>query len=202
MDEDYLVPLIRKKLKKIVWSNRMNIGTHEDQIPVPIADQIDRFIIWIGQAVAWVYLLLVLIIITQVILRKGFSGGLIVLEESEWHLYAIGFMIGLSYCQARNTHVRVDLFASRFSSKTQRIIEILGLSLLVLPFVYVVVYHSIDFVYDSWRTGESSDAPAGLPHRFLIKSVIPIAFSLLGLSVLSRIFRDTWLLVREFRHGN
>jgi len=164
--------------------------------PVPLADSIDRAIQKVGHIIAWVYVLLVLVIIAQVILRKGFSNGLIVLEELEWHLYALGVMFGLSYAQTTNSHIRVDLFYSSFRSRTKHIIEILGILLLVLPFISVIFIHSLDFVADSYRINEHSESPSGLPYRWLMKSAIPASMFLLGLAVLSRLYRDTVLLFK------
>ena len=48
---------------------------------------------------------------------------------------------------------------------------------------------SLDFVYESWRVNESSDAPTGLPWRWAIKSVIPITFGLLVVAAVSRAVR-------------
>ncbi len=174
--------------------------TENDKLPaVPLADGIDRFIQRIGMSVAWVYVLLVLVIMLQVILRKGFSSGLIMLEELQWHLYATGVMFGLSYAQTTNSHVRVDLFYSRLRARTKHLVEIIGILFLVLPFVGVVFLHSLDFVADAWRINEHSAAPSGLPWRWLIKSVIPVSFGLLGLAVISRLIRDTTLLLRGER---
>jgi len=171
--------------------------TENEKLPsVPLADGIDRFIQRIGLTVAWVYVALVLVIILQVILRKGFASGLIALEELQWHLYAVGVMFGLSYAQTTNSHIRVDLFYSSFRARTKRIIEIIGILFLVMPFIAIVFFHSLDFVADSWRINEHSDAPSGLPWRWLIKGSIPITFALLGLAMVSRLIRDFTLLLR------
>ncbi|WP_417228359.1 TRAP transporter small permease subunit [Amphritea sp.] len=163
---------------------------------VPLADSIDRAIQKIGHLIAWAYVLLVFVIITQVILRKGFSSGLIIFEELEWHLYAVGVMFGLSFAQTTNSHIRVDLFYSSFRANTKYVIEILGILLLVMPFILVIFIHSLDFVADSFRINEHSESPSGLPYRWLVKSVIPASMALLGLAVLSRLYRDTVLLFR------
>lgn len=163
---------------------------------VPLADSIDRAIQKIGHLIAWAYVLLVFVIITQVILRKGFSSGLIIFEELEWHLYAVGVMFGLSYAQTTNSHIRVDLFYSSFRTNTKYVIEILGILLLVLPFISIIFLHSLDFVADSFRINEHSESPSGLPYRWLVKSVIPASMALLGLAVLSRLYRDTVLLFK------
>ncbi len=176
----------------------MSVSTHNTPaIPVPLSDQIDQLIRWVGYGLCWAYGILVFVIILQVVLRYGFGSGLIVLEELQWHLYAVGVMFGVSYAQANDAHIRVDIMHMRFSPKTQRIFEIVGIVIFLLPFVWVVFYSSLEFVYDAWRIGERSDAPLGLPYRWLIKGAIPASFALLGLAALSRLWRDIYLLVKD-----
>jgi len=171
--------------------------TENDTLPrVPLADAIDKFIQRIGQTIAWTYVVLVLVIMLQVILRKGFSSGLIALEELQWHLYSIGVMFGLSYAQITNSHIRVDLFYAHLRARTRRIIEIISIVTLVLPFIIVIFLHSIDFVTEAWRVNEASEAASGLPWRWAIKGVIPVSFALLGLAVVSRFIRDFTLLIK------
>lgn len=171
--------------------------TENDTLPpVPLADAIDKFIQRIGMTVAWSYVLLVLVIMLQVILRKGFSSGLIALEELQWHLYSIGVMFGLSYAQTTNSHIRVDLFYSRFRNRNKRWLEVISIPTIVLPFIVIIFLQSLDFVYESYRVNESSEAVSGLPWRWLIKGVIPVSFALLGLAVISRFIRDLTLLIK------
>lgn len=167
-----------------------------EKTPVPIADAVDAFINRIGVVISWAYALLVAMIIVQVVLRYGFSRGLVVLEELQWHLYALGVMFGLAYGLVHNVHIRVDLIHMRLSSRSKHLIEIIGIVFLLLPFIAVVGIHSFDFVADSWRINEHSNAPTGLPWRWAIKSVIPISFGLLLLAALSRLLREILLLIR------
>lgn len=163
---------------------------------MPLADCIDSFIKRLCVGIGWLYVVLVLVIILQVVLRKGFSSGLIMLEELQWHLYALCVMFGLAYAQVNNAHIRVDLFYTKFRKRTKYIIEILGILCLVMPFIAIVFLHSLDFFAESYRINESSDAPSGLPYRWIIKGVIPVSFALLALAMLSRLYRDTVLLLR------
>ncbi len=169
---------------------------NEKLTPVPLADAIDGFIQRIGLTVAWTYVVLVLVIMLQVILRKGFASGLIALEELQWHLYSIGVMFGLSYAQTTNSHIRVDLFYSRFRNKTKRWVEVISIPTMVLPFIAIIFMQSLDFVAESYRVNEASEAASGLPYRWLIKGVIPVSFGLLGLAVISRFIRDLTLLIK------
>jgi len=173
-----------------------HIRDHPDHTHVVLADWLDDAIRAIGHVFCWANAVLVAVIILQVVLRYGFHSGLVIFEELQWHLYAIGVMFGISYAQVNDSHIRVDVLHMRFSDRTKRIVEIIGILLFVLPFVYVVFVHSLDFVADSWRTSERSDAPLGLPARWAIKSVIPISFGLLGLAAISRLIRDTVVLAR------
>lgn len=170
--------------------------------PAPMADRMDAFIKKVSHGIAWVYVGLVLVILTQVILRKGFSHGLIALEEFQWHLYAIGVLFGLAYAEITNSHVRVDIFYHRFSVKAKAWIEIVSIVLFLVPFILVVFLHSIDFVYESWRVSERSNAPSGLPFRWLIKSTIPLAFSLLALAGLSKVIRSFATIRKGANRGN
>lgn len=171
--------------------------TLDEEPRVPFSDAIDSFVRSTGSLLCWANGLLVVAIISQVTLRYGFSAGQVWMEELQWHLYAIGVMFGVAYAQATDSHIRVDVVAMQLSKTALRFWEIFGILVFVFPFVFVVFYHSLDFVAESWRLGERSDAPLGLPYRWAIKAVIPLSFALLGLAALSRLVRDFVLLVRR-----
>lgn len=174
----------------------MSHTTSSPKVASPIADFLDSIVLAAGKIFAWTYVVLMAVIITQVVLRYGFNHGLVLLEELQWHLYAVGVMFGISYAQVTNSHIRVDILHMRFSRRAQHIWEILGILLLMMPFIYVVFDGSLPFVYDSWRINESSASPTGLPYRWLIKSVIPISFGLLFIAALARLIREITGLVK------
>lgn len=151
-----------------------------------ICQKLDRFVIKVGKVAAWSNCLLIAAIIINVVMRYVFGKGQVWLEEMQWHLYALAVMIGLSYSHARNSPIRVDILHQRFSTRTRAFWEIVGMVLFLLPWIVVMVWMGIDFWTESWRVNEGSDSPLGLPWRWIIKAVIPISFTLLGLAVLSR----------------
>lgn len=150
-----------------------------------------------GHVVCWANAALIAAIIAQVTLRYGFGAGQVMLEELQWHLYALAVMMSVSYAQATNSQIRVDVIATRLSQRTLRFWEIFGVLVFVLPFVAVIFIHSLDFVAEAWRVNERSDAPLGLPWRWAIKSVIPASFALLGLAATTRLVRDALALLRR-----
>jgi len=151
----------------------------------------------IGHVAMWANCILILVIILQVILRYGFGNGLVTLEELQWHLYAVGIMFGASYAMTLDSHIRVDIIHARLSKKWQDRWDLFGIIFLLLPFIIIIFHQSLDFVHESWRVSERSDAPMGLPFRWLIKSVIPASFGLLIISVISRALR----IIHQLRRG-
>ena len=59
----------------------------------------------------------------------------------------------------------------------------------LLPDCALVVYFTYDFTVRSYDVGEISSSATGLTHRWIIKSVIPIGFSLLGLAGIAIVLR-------------
>ena len=162
-----------------------------------LADTLDALVLRIGRALAWANLLLIGVILAQVVLRYGFHHGLVPLEELMWHLYALAAMVGMSYAVSSDAHIRIDLLRGRMSPRTRGIWEIFGIVFLLFPFIVVVFHHSLEWVTTSYRMGETSTSPTGLPYRWLIKGAIPASFFLLFLAATARLLRETARLLRR-----
>ena len=167
----------------------MNAEAKPEQAPNKFCDALDTIIRSIGHFVMWTNGILIFVIILQVVLRYGFGRGLVILEELQWHLYALGIMFGASYAMMMDSHIRVDIIHARLSDKWKKRWDLFGIIVLLLPFIIIIFHQSLDFVYESWRVNERSDAPMGLPWRWAIKSTIPITFGLLGVATVSRAVR-------------
>jgi len=157
---------------------------------ISLANKLEKIVLASANVFCWAYPILIFAILTNVILRYGFSNGLIVFEEIQWHLYAIGMLFGLSYAEITNSQVKVDVLANTLKKTTVIKWEIFGTIIFVLPFLFVVIFNSFDYVASSYHVGESSNSPLGLPYRWAIKAVIPLSFTFLGLAVVSRLLRN------------
>jgi TRAP-type mannitol/chloroaromatic compound transport system permease small subunit len=147
----------------------------------------NRIILGIGHAAAWLNAVLIAAILIQVVLRYVFGKSYVALEELQWHLFAVIIMLGMSYAYVQDSHIRLDILHSRFSRPTKEKIEIMGILCFLWPMIFVFFMHSLPFVAESFRVGEGSDAPMGLPYRWAIKAIIPIAFFLLFIGSVSRL---------------
>lgn len=150
---------------------------------------IEAFLGAVGGAISWLWVILVLIIVVNVSMRYLIGVNYIWLEEVQWHIYAVGFMIGIGYAILHDAHVRVDVIASTLRPRTRGFIEFFGMIFLIAPLIYLMITYAIPFVEASWNRDETSSAPGGLTNRWAIKSVIIIAFVYMGLATFARLLR-------------
>jgi len=164
----------------------------EDYLPhTPLSRRISSLLQALGDAVSWIWLVLLAVIVINVIMRYLFGEGRVEFEEIQWHLYAIGFLAGLSVCLDSDDHIRVDIFQDLLGGRQRAWIELYGLLLLFLPFVLLILVFSVPFVGYAFSVSEVSDAPGGLPYRWAIKSALPVGFLLLLTAGFARFLRLT-----------
>ena len=155
---------------------------------------IDRFSDVMGWIAGFLNLAMLLNVFYDAIMRYFFSSGSIALQEMEWHLFAMVFLFGIAYGLKEDGHVRVDVLYDRFSPRWKAIVNIAGTLLFLLPLSVLIVEGSVWYVQEAYTSGEVSGDPGGLPHRWLIKLVIPASFVFLIVSAVGFILRNVNIL--------
>jgi TRAP-type mannitol/chloroaromatic compound transport system permease small subunit len=155
-----------------------------------LADAVDGVTRWIGQAAAWLSLMMVLVTFLVVVLRYAFDQGSIALQESVTYMHASLFMLSIAYTLRRDGHVRVDILYQRLSRRGRAWVDLLGTLLLLVPVCLLILWLGWDYVLPSWRLREGSREAGGLAGVFLLKSLILVMPSLLLVQGLSWIIRN------------
>ena len=150
-----------------------------------LSQWIDTLNQWVGRGVAWVTLGLVLVVFVDVVMRYLFNTSFVFTQELEWHLFGFIFLIGAGYTLLHDGHVRVDIIYQRVGLKPRAWINLCGVLFFLIPGCIMVISTSWEFTQNSFAMLEGSPDPGGIPFRFLIKSCIPIGFSLLLLQGIS-----------------
>ncbi|KZM39111.1 C4-dicarboxylate ABC transporter [Marinomonas sp. SBI22] len=150
---------------------------------------ISRYSILLGKLSALLFILLLLNVFYDVLMRYVFNDVSIGMQELEWHLYAAIFLLGIPYGLATGGHVRVDLFYERLSIKGKAWIDLFGCLFLLIPFATLVAYYGVGFATEAFKLGETSGDPGGLPYRWIIKAVIPFAFFSIAISGIGMLLR-------------
>ncbi len=148
-----------------------------------------RIVIGVGKVSAWFSIPLMVVIIFDVVTRRFLVLGSTKLQEGEWHLHALLFLLCIGFAYLNDAHVRIDLIRERLSSRARDWVEFVGCIVFVIPYCLIVVYFAEDFVERSWAVGEASDSATGLPYRWAIKACLPIGLFVLLLSGITVLLR-------------
>ena len=144
-----------------------------------------------GRIVAWLVLVMVLVIGYDVTTRYVFQIGSVALQELEWHLFSLVFLLGAAYTLKHDGHVRVDIIyrSGKINDKHRAWIDLLGTIFFLIPFCLLIIISAWPFVNNAYNFAEGSPDPGGLPYRYLLKAVIPFGFGLVLLQGLAIILR-------------
>jgi TRAP-type mannitol/chloroaromatic compound transport system permease small subunit len=148
------------------------------------AARIDALTDGVGRAASWLALAIALLMAGNVLLRYAFDTGSVWSQELEWHLLAPLVLAGMSYAQRHGEHVRVDVLYARYGERGQAAVDVLS-AVLAVAFALFIVKVSLPYVQAAWVIDEGSPDPGGLPHRALLKGLIPLGFGLLALQSLA-----------------
>jgi TRAP-type mannitol/chloroaromatic compound transport system permease small subunit len=157
------------------------------------SDGVDAVLSWVARLTGWLFLAAIFVICFDVITRKvGFQLPYFTstrLQELEWHLTATLFLGWLAFGVMKNTHVRIDVLTMSLARRTRDWIDLVGVVVFALPMCLIIVPYAWDYALTSWAQWEGSDAPNGLPARYVIKTIAAAALTLLLLSALSLLAR-------------
>ena len=175
-----------------------------DELPISlkIAEQLRRFVDAVGRFGSWFAMPMILITVMDLFIRKArwikIQGDPIqiwlrenispffdstLLQELEWHSHTALFALVLGFGYIWNTHVRVDLVRETLAFRKKAWLELIGLTIFLVPFTCVIIYYAAMYAYDSWafnraphcvwwQCGEISASLVGMSHRWIIKLVL------------------------------
>ncbi len=154
--------------------------------------RLEQFSECTGKLVSWLVLVMVLLVSYDVAMRYFFQSGSVALQEMEWHLFSLIFLIGASYTLKHDDHVRLDLFyKSKFMDDRRRAwVDLFGSIFLLIPFCILIISSAWPFVVQSYIHLEGSPDPGGLPYRWILKASIPLGFTFLLLQGIADIVKN------------
>ena len=150
-----------------------------------IIDAVSRFF---GKFIIWLVLAATLISAANAIARKAFNIGSNAFLEIQWYLFGAVFLLGAGYTFLQNAHVRIDVVASRLSTRTRMFIDIAGIIVFVLPMCWFMIDFALPVVKGAYVSGEMSSNSGGLI-RWPVYALVPIGFGLLGVQAISELIK-------------
>jgi TRAP-type mannitol/chloroaromatic compound transport system permease small subunit len=143
---------------------------------------LDRLVTSIGRIACWLFIAMMLLITIDVIGRRFLALPTIMIQELEWYLHTILFMLTIGLGYLANAHVRIDILSSRLSERARHWVEILGCLFFMLPYTGLLIFQTFKLAVLSYGAGERSMSPEGLTNVWLIKAVLPLGFTVIFLA--------------------
>jgi len=153
-----------------------------------LAALIEGLIDRLGNLTAWIALVMIGLVATNVLLRYSMSVGSVWAQELEWHLLAALILLGMSHALQRGDNVRVDIFYARYQPATKRVVDVVS-ALLLIAVAVAFILLSLGYVQQSWSVNEASPDPGGIPYRWAVKALIPLGYGLLVLQQIAHLIR-------------
>jgi TRAP-type mannitol/chloroaromatic compound transport system permease small subunit len=149
---------------------------------------VDRITDRIGHAVCWLLLAAVVVSTANAIFRKAFNMSSNAYLEAQWYMFAAIFMLGAGYVFLHDQHVRIDVLAGKLSRRKQVWIDVVGITVFLLPLCGFIIWTSLPSLMTAWNTQEVSANPGGLI-RWPLYALVPVGFALLALQSVSELFK-------------
>ena len=142
-----------------------------------------------GKLTSFLIIPLLFIVLYEVLMRYAFNAPTVWGFEATAFAYGLHYMLGLSFMEHAEGHVRVDIITTRFSKKVQAIIMIAGYLLIFMPVFVLMTWGAIEFAHTATVTNElnsTSWAPRIWPYKILMA----LSFLLLVVQGLSTMFKN------------
>ncbi|WP_417702074.1 TRAP transporter small permease subunit [Pseudomonas sp.] len=158
----------------------------------PGQNRFDQVIQRIGQAVAWLVFVAMLVSVYEVIMRYGFNAPTDWAHETTTFLVATIFALGGPYALATNRHIQIRILLDRLSPQKRSWLDLLNLLLGILFCLaigyaaWILAFNATHAPDGSWRL-ETSGSSWNPPLPAFIKIIILISIALMALQQVVRI---------------
>lgn len=149
-----------------------------------------------GQLTSFLIVPLLLIVLYEVLMRYVFNAPTIWGFEATAFVYGMHYMLGLSFMEHAEGHVRVDIITSRFSPKTQAVIMIAGYLIIFMPVFVLMTWGAIKFAHTATVTNELNST-SWAPRIWPYKIIMALSFLLLAIQGLSTMLKHLKVLTDE-----
>jgi TRAP-type mannitol/chloroaromatic compound transport system permease small subunit len=146
-----------------------------------------------GQLTSFLIVPLLFIVLYEVLMRYAFNAPTVWGFEATAFAYGLHYMLGLSFMEHADGHVRVDIITSRFPPKTQAIITVAGYLLIFMPVYALMTWGAIKFAHTATITNELNST-SWAPRIWPYKIMMALSFLLLVLQGLSTMLKNLKIL--------
>ena len=153
---------------------------------VRAADRISHFC---GMLAAVLVLLLVVLMLYDVLLRYAFNAPTSWGNDLNAFLMGGSFVLSIAYAMSTHAHVRVDLLYNERTRPRLAYVDLIGLTLIVLPAVVIISWGLLIYLEDGIRTGERTGSGGWNPVVWPFRAVMLIGFVIFTIQIVAEIIK-------------
>lgn len=142
-----------------------------------------------GQLTSFLIVPLLFIVLYEVLMRYAFNAPTVWGFEATAFAYGMHYMLGLSYMENAQGHVRVDIVTSRLPVKVQAAVMIAGYLLIFMPVFGLMTWGAIKFAHTATITNELNST-SWAPRIWPYKIVMALSFLLLTIQGLATMLKN------------
>jgi TRAP-type mannitol/chloroaromatic compound transport system permease small subunit len=147
--------------------------------------KIDNLTKNLANVYSWFVFVMMGLIVVAVSLRYFFGVSLSWSNDLVWQLYGSLIIFGCSYALQKKSHVRTDIYWSKWSNKTRATIDLISYLFLFFPAIGILFWISVGSAMSSVIVDERSSMTASQMIVWPLKVGIALGLSLLLLQALS-----------------
>lgn len=146
-----------------------------------------------GQLTSFLIVPLLFIVLYEVLMRYAFNAPTVWGFEATAFAYGMHYMLGLSFMENAEGHVRVDIVTGRLPRRVQAVVMIVGYLIIFLPVYGLMTWGAIKFAHTATITNELNST-SWAPRIWPYKIVMAVSFLFLVLQGLSTMLKQVQLL--------
>lgn len=158
---------------------------------------IDKISEWTGIFSVWIVIPLMVVVLYEVVMRHFFNAPTGWGYDTCWMLYSAQFMIGGAYTLLHKGHIRIDIVYNILSPRGKLIFDTVLYAVVVLFVMALFTWAGVKFAAYAWSAGEKLSTTNWFFPSGPSKTIIPVAFFLLGLQSLAEFVRNISILMKE-----
>ena len=151
---------------------------------------------WTGSISRWLCLVLILVATFDVVMRYVFNAPTVWAYEVCIMVGAAIYALGWAYGHLHKSHVRVDIFYSRLSTKGRAVLDIICFPLFFFPLMFLMSETAISWTLRAIKLNEKMAESFWYPPATPLRFIMALGFSLFFLQGLAQFIRDIYTLLK------
>jgi TRAP-type mannitol/chloroaromatic compound transport system permease small subunit len=150
---------------------------------------IDALSTFFGKLAALTVVVLAILMLYDVVLRYAFNAPTTWGNDLNAFLMGGAFVMSIAYALSTDSHVRVDLLYTERTRHYLNYVDLIGLSLIILPVVAWITWGLLGYLLEGLRTGERTGSGGWNPVVWPFRVVLVLGFAIFTIQIFAEIVK-------------